>query len=105
MADEECMARAELRAVLESGEPGHPEQWRVAFSSSEEMVAWAGQHHPNLLARTLFAAVGELAASFKKQCEIEATWGETRHSGRRGSRGPERSGGRGRSAPAKRSPN
>lgn len=88
MADEECMARAELRAALESGEPGLPGQWRAAFSSLEETVAWAGQHHPNLLARTLFAAVAELDANFRADY-----------------RGPERSVGRGRSAPAKRGPN
>ncbi|OFK10527.1 hypothetical protein HMPREF3005_13475 [Staphylococcus aureus] len=97
MADSECIARAELRAVLESGEPGLPQQWRAAFRSPEDALVWVGQHHPNLLARTLFAAVAELSASFKAQLEVEATW--------RAVRGPERSVGRGRSAPAKRCPN
>ena len=97
MADEECMARAELRAALGAGEPGLPEQWRAAFGSVDEMVAWAGKHHPNLLARGLFMAVSELSASFKGQRGLEARWGAVR--------GPERSVGRGRSAPAKRSPN
>lgn len=85
MADSECIARAELRVALESGEPGLPQQWRAAFSSVEEMLSWAGQHHPNLLARTLFAAVAELDASLRADY-----------------RGPERSVGRGRSAPARR---
>jgi len=88
MADRECMARAELRAALESGEPGLPEQWGAAFASLSDALAWAGQHHPHFLARTLFMAVSELDASFRAE-----------------SRGPERSVGRGRSAPAKRSPN
>ena len=88
MAASKCMARAELRAALESGEPGLPEQWGAAFGSVREAAAWAGQHHPNLLARALFMAVSQVDANM---CA--------------GYRGPERSVGRGRSAPAKRSPN
>ena len=43
MADSECIARAELRVALESGEPGLPQQWRGAFLSVEEIILWAGQ--------------------------------------------------------------
>lgn len=88
MAIEKCIALAELRSVLDSGEPGLPEQWGAAFGSVREAAAWAGQHHPNLVARALFMAVSQIDANMRASY-----------------RGPERSVGRGRSAPAKRSPN
>lgn len=64
MADRECIALAELRAALESGEPGLPEQWRAAFGSVKEAATWAGKNHPNPAARGLFMAVSQLGSSF-----------------------------------------
>jgi len=63
MADEECRARTELRAVWASGGEPTPQQWRAAFGRLEDAVAWAGKHHPNLVARALFFAVAEIDAT------------------------------------------
>lgn len=63
MAIEKCIALAELRAVLETGEPGLPGQWSAAFGSLQEAADWAAQNHPDPLVRGMCMAVSVMAAA------------------------------------------